>query len=136
MDIFLFNAGGLPNCQSSTSLIDHPTEVDRIQQKSMHSHRSSTNMYGVAYGKPQFQAQQQQQYDQQQDFDSLNDENQSMQSNNVSNQGKYQLQDRLKQVKNVFSAIKKHLDNEEETGVAGGITGQSEIDQEEMLYNQ
>ena len=59
-----------------------------------------------------------------------------MQSNNVSNQGKSQLQDRLKQVKNVFSAIKKHLDNEEESGVAGGVTGQSEIDQEEMLYNQ
>jgi hypothetical protein len=37
-------------------------------------------------------------------------------------------------VKNVFSAIKKHLDNEEETGVA--VTGQSEIDQEELLYNQ
>ena len=60
------NAGVLPNCQSTTSLIDHQTEVVAagIQQKSMHSHRSSSNLYGgVGYGGKQFQNQAQ--YDQQ-----------------------------------------------------------------------
>jgi hypothetical protein len=39
----------------------------------------------------------------------------------------------LNQVKNVFSAIKKHLDNEEPAAV---VTGQSEFENEEMMYSQ